>query len=135
MINSNLKLGLIIMTILYIFMMCRMIKKEKVQISYVTFWLVTALVGFLVTLFPEPILSFSKKLGFELVSNMIFVITIYILYFLTFKLLVMISKEKEKSAMLAQEISILKTRVNKLEKLEERNKQEVGNKTEDKKKK
>ena len=115
MVNSNLKIGLIIMTVLYIFMMCRMIKKEKIQIAYVTFWIVTALFGFLIILLPEPILAFSKKLGFELASNMIFVITIYILYFLTFKLLVMLSKEKEKSAMLAQEISILKTRVKKIE--------------------
>ena len=51
---------------------------------------------------------------------MIFSIAIFIILYLIFNLTILISKEQNRNTLLIQEISILKKRINELEKKEEK---------------
>ena len=50
---------------------------------------------------------------------MIFCITIFILFYIVFKLTLKLSKEQERTVNLTQELSILKAKINKMEKIKE----------------
>ena len=65
---------------------------------------------------PNFINKISRWLGFELTTNMIFCVTIFIAFYLIFNLMILISDLKGKNVKLIQEISILKNRVNEIEK-------------------
>ena len=117
----SLKVVLIIITLIYVFLILKSIRKKKLQISFSVFWLITGGVLIIALLIPNLVESIATLLGFEVPANMIFCITIFVAFYLIFNLTVALSKENRKSTLLIQEISMLKSRI---EKLEENNKTE-----------
>ena len=103
----SLRIALIIATLIYLFFILRAIKRKKLQISLSVFWIFTA-----IALIIEQI---SKWLGFEVTTNMIFCVTIFIAFYLIFSLMILISDLKRKNVKLIQEISILKKKVEEIE--------------------
>ena len=101
----NLKIALIIMTIIYLVLIFKEIKNKKLQISFSTFWIISGILLIIAIAIPnfiEPV-------------NMLFCITIFVAFYLIFHLTVKLSKESQKNTLLIQELSILKQKVDKLE--------------------
>lgn len=121
--NIILRIVLIVITLIYIAFLIKNTKHKKIQVSFSTFWLMSALVLILAIAFPGVVEWISAKLGFETASNMIFVITIFVAFCLIFGLTVRISQEHKKNVLLIQEISLLKNRVGKLEKANNKTKE------------
>lgn len=115
----SLKLVLIVITLIYIFLILKSIRKKKLQMSFSIFWLITGILLIIALLIPNLVENISKALGFEVPANMVFCLTIFVSFYLIFNLTVALSKENKKNTLLVQEVSILKKRV---EKLEENNK-------------
>lgn len=115
----SLNLVLIVITLIYIFLILKSIKKKKLQMSFSVFWLITGILLIIALVIPNLVENISKVLGFEVPANMIFCLTIFVSFYLIFNLTVALSKENKKNTLLVQEISMLKKRV---EKLEENNK-------------
>lgn len=115
----SLNLVLIVITLIYIFLILKSIRKKKLQMSFSLFWLITGILLIIALLIPNLVENISKTLGFEVPSNMVFCLTIFVSFYLIFNLTVALSKENKKNTLLVQEVSILKKRV---EKLEENNK-------------
>ena len=113
--TSNLKIALIIMTVIYLFLVIKEIKNKKLQISFSTFWLVSGILLIIAIAIPNLIEVLTKSLGFEMPVNMLFCITIFVSFYLIFNLTVKLSKEAQKNTLLVQELSILKKRVGELE--------------------
>lgn len=113
--NTTLKIALIIITLIYIFLILKSIRKKKINISFSIFWIITGIGLIVCTLVPNFIEYISKKLGFEAPSNMLFCITIFIAFYLIFNLTMILSKENHKNTTLVQEISLLKKKVKSLE--------------------
>lgn len=111
----NLKIALIIMTIIYLLLIIKEIKNKKLQISFSTFWIVSGILLIIAIAIPNLIEILTKLLGFEMPVNMLFCITIFVSFYLIFNLTVRLSKEAKKNTLLVQEISILKKRVTELE--------------------
>lgn len=111
-----LNIVLIVITLIYIFLILKSIRKKKLQISFSVFWLITGILLILALLIPNLVENISKMLGFEVPANMVFCLTIFVSFYLIFNLTIAISKENKKNTMLVQEISILKKRVEELEK-------------------
>ena len=61
------------------------------------------------------LMNASKMLGFEAPSNMLFVLTIFIAFYLIFNLTTIISQENKKNVLLVQKVSLLKKKVKELE--------------------
>ncbi len=115
MINISLSIVLIIITLIYIFLIVKSIRNKKLQMSFSIFWLFTGVFLIIALLIPGLVENISKLLGFEVPANMVFCITIFVSFYMIFKLTLYISKENKKNTLLIQEISMLKKRVEELE--------------------
>lgn len=111
----SLNLVLIVITLIYIFLILKSIRKKKLQMSFSLFWLITGILLIIALLIPNLVENISKALGFEVPSNMVFCLTIFVSFYLIFNLTVALSKENQKNTLLVQEVSMLKKRVEKLE--------------------
>lgn len=112
----SLNLVLIVITLIYIFLILKSIKKKKLQMSFSVFWLITGILLIIALLIPNLVENISKALGFEVPANMVFCLTIFVSFYLIFNLTVALSKENKKNTLLVQEVSMLKKRVEELEK-------------------
>jgi hypothetical protein len=113
--SLNLKIVLIIVTIVYLWVLLRAIQKKKIKVAFSTFWIVSGVLLILALIIPNFAESLANILGFEVPSNMIFCITIFVAFYLIFNLTMKLSKVHENNITLVQEISLLKDRVKKLE--------------------
>lgn len=111
----SLRIALIVITLIYLLFILRAIKRKKLQISLSIFWILTGVVLMISIAIPNFIERISRWLGFELTTNMIFCVTIFIAFYLIFNLMILISDLKRKNVKLIQEISILKRRVDEIE--------------------
>lgn len=111
----SLNVVLIVITLIYIFLILKSIRKKKLQMSFSVFWLITGILLIIALLIPNLVENISKALGFEVPANMVFCLTIFVSFYLIFNLTVAISKENKKNTLLVQEVSMLKKRVEELE--------------------
>lgn len=112
----SLRIALIVITLIYLFFVLRAIKRKKLQISLSIFWILTGVILMISIAIPNFINKISRWLGFELTTNMIFCVTIFIAFYLIFNLMISISDLKRKNVKLIQELSLLKKRVEEIEK-------------------
>lgn len=112
----SLNVVLIIITLIYLFLILKAIRKKKLQMSFSIFWLITGVLLIIALLIPNLVEMISMILGFEVPANMIFCITIFVSFYLIFNLTISLSKENRKNTLLIQELSMLKKRVEELEK-------------------
>lgn len=111
-----LKIALVVVVLIYIFFILKTVKRKNMRIGYLIFWSITGVILIIALLIPNLVENFSKLIGFEMPINMIFSAAIFIILYLIFNLTTLISKEEKKNTLLIQEISMLKQRVEELEK-------------------
>lgn len=114
--STDLRIFLIVVTLIYYAAIVKSIRKNKLQISFAIFWITSGVVLLIMALFPQLCINISNFLGFETTSNMIFCITIFIAFYLIFMLTIRLSEENKKKVLLIQELSILKEKLEKIEK-------------------
>ncbi len=114
--NIILRVALIIIMILYLAIIVKAVKKKNMRINYLIFWIIIGIFLFIALLFPDLITIISNVVGFEVPLNMIFSVAIFIVLYLIHELMTLVSKEEKKNTLLIQEVSLLKKRVEKLEK-------------------
>ena len=114
--NQALNIVLVVITLVYIFLVIKSIRKKKLQMAFSVFWLITGIVLIVALLIPNLVENIAGLLGFEVPANMVFCITIFVAFYLIFNLTISLSKENKKNTELIQEVSLLKKRVGELEK-------------------
>ncbi len=114
--NIILRVALIIIMILYLAIIVKAVKKKNMRINYLIFWIIIGIFLFIALLFPDLITIISNVVGFEVPLNMIFSVAIFIVLYLIHELMTLVSQEEKKNTLLIQEVSLLKKRVEKLEK-------------------
>ncbi len=115
----KLKIALIIILLIYIFCILKAVKRKNMRINYLIFWSITGLLLIVALCIPNLVENISRLLGFEMPINMIFSVAIFVILYLIFNLTTLISQEQNKNVLLIQEISILKQRIEELEKNKE----------------
>ena len=116
--SASLKIALIIIILIYWFFIIKSVRNKSMKIGYLIFWLVLG-VGMIVALvIPNFVERLSRFVGFELPINMIFSGAILVIMYLVYDLSRQITKEQNKNTMLIQEISIMKKRIDEIEKRE-----------------
>ena len=113
--SQTLKIALTIITLIFVLLIIKAIRKKEMNITYSLFWIVIGSLLIVASIVPNFIETISKGLGFETPSNMLFCITIFIAFYLIFNLMVIASKEHKKNIALVQEVSLLKNRLLNLE--------------------
>ena len=109
------------MILIYVSLILKKIQSKKLQLNFSTFWIISGVLLLLAVITPNLIENLTKLLGFEVPANMLFCITIFVAFYLIFNLTIKLSNEAQKNTLLIQEISLLKSRISKLE---EKNKEE-----------
>lgn len=114
--SVTLRIALCIVSIIYLLIIVKSIKSQKLQLSFSIFWIFIAGIMLFAIAFPNLIEIFAVWLGFELTSNMVFFITIFVAFYLIFNLTIKVSKDNSKIRELIQEISMLNKKIEELEK-------------------
>ena len=89
----NLKIALIIITLIYVFLVLKEIKNKKLKLSFAIFWIISGILLIIAIMTPNLIEYLTKIIGFEVPANMLFCITIFTAFYLIFNLTVKLSKE------------------------------------------
>ena len=112
----TLRIALIIVVLIYILGILKAVKRKNMRISYLIFWSILGILLIVALCIPGLVENISNLLGFELPINMIFSAAIFVIFYLIFDLSKLITKEQTKNTLLIQEISMLKQKIEKLEK-------------------
>lgn len=114
--SIELRCALLFITIIYAFVIVKLIKKKEMNMHFSIFWIFSIIILLFLILFPNVVVSISKILGFETPVNMLFCFAIFVAFYLIFKLTLNLSQEYRKNVLMIQEISILKKKIEELEK-------------------
>ena len=114
--DLSLKLFLFLLILLQLVLIIHTIKSRKMSMRYGSFWIFILILMSIAVLFPNILINLSNFFGFEVASNMIFLVGFFFLFYIIFILTMSISKQHTTIKNLTQEISILKERVEKNEK-------------------
>ena len=116
--SVSLKISLIAILLIYWFFIIKSVRNKSMRIDYLIFWLILGVGMIIAIAIPNFVENLSNLIGFELPINMIFSISILVIMYLLYDVTKQLTKEQNKNTMLIQEISILKNRIEKLEKKE-----------------
>lgn len=105
---TNIQIEMSIAAILLLIIIIILLKRNTISIKSSIAWLLLPIVFLLIAIFPEPLATLSNWLGFEALSNFIFLIAIALLIILCFFLTITISHQQTQITKLIQEVSILK---------------------------
>ena len=111
--STNLIILLLSFCILFGIYIFINIFKRKISLQQSLMWFSYVILMIIALVSPTVDNYLAKILGFEVTSNMIFFFCFVILIIICFNLTKIISKEKEKVIMLAQELAILKKELKK----------------------
>ncbi len=89
------------------------LKKGRISEKYSLLWYFMALVIFALAVLPSIFTFFAKYLGFQTIASLIIAIFFVLLIFLTMALTIIVSGQSKKTTLLIQELSILKSEINK----------------------
>lgn len=113
---TNLQIEMSIATIILLIIIVFSLKRNTISIKNSIVWLLLPIIFLIIAIFPNPLEAFANWLGFETLSNFIFVIIIALLLILNFSLTITTSKQQRQITKLIQEVSILKHQKEKHEK-------------------
>ncbi|TLG71111.1 DUF2304 domain-containing protein [Culicoidibacter larvae] len=104
--NLTLRLLLIIASILTFLYMWVKVKKSQVQISDIAGWFLIGIGLIIIAIFPGLVSIFTNLFGFISDTNVVFLIMIFLLFILTFRQMLQISKLKAQNELLARKIAV-----------------------------
>lgn len=107
----TLRILLIVATVLTFLYMWVKVKKSQVQIHDISGWFLIGFGLIVIALFPGLVTLFTNLFGFISDTNVVFLIMIFLLFILTFRQMLQISKLKNQNEVLAQKMAILELKV------------------------
>ena len=106
--NINLKIFLITICILYLFFIYVKAFKKELDYRNAFAWMGIIILLMILCIFDKILLPLKALLGFEVTSNMIFLIGFIIISLLLLSLSIKVNKQNDKIRKLTQELAILK---------------------------
>ena len=111
--SINLRILLMIFSVSLFILILNYMSKNRLPIRYSIFWLVAPILIFIVGAFPEFVGFFTKLIGFKTTSNLVIGIILAMLIIITLILTMIVSGHKRKIKLLIQEVSMLKSEIEK----------------------
>ena len=105
---STLQIEMAIAAAILFVIIITSIARNRLSVRNSIAWLLLPIAFIIVAIFPGPLQSFANWLGFEQLSNFIFLVVIAVLILICFFLTISNSKQQDQITKLNQEISILK---------------------------
>ena len=108
---TNLQIEMTIAAIILLILITICLKKNTLSVKSSIAWFLLPIIFIVIAIFPDPIAAFATWLGFETLSNFIFLVVIAMLILLCFFLTITISHQQSTITKLIQDVSILKHKV------------------------
>lgn len=105
---TSLQIEMIIAAIILFIIIIIGLTRSGLSIKNSIAWFLLPIAFIIVAIFPDPLQSFASWLGFETLSNFIFVVVIALLILICFFQTISNSRQQKQITKLIQEISILK---------------------------
>ncbi|MDR1767176.1 MAG: DUF2304 domain-containing protein [Propionibacteriaceae bacterium] len=86
----------------------RMVARRTLDLRYASLWIVVAVGVAVVACWPELLVAVSSALGFQAVSNFMFVVVVVLLLLVSLRLSMELTKAELRIQRLAEELAILK---------------------------
>ena len=112
---TKLILEILLFSLILILIILFIVRKGRISVKYSLVWFFSILIILICEIIPNFMISISKFLGFVTMSNMIFSLLFAILIFICISLTIIVSGQKEKIKLLIQEVSMIKSQINKKE--------------------
>ncbi len=104
--TGRLHVLLIIISVLFFSYIVRTIRKSKVKLDYVFFWILFSIFLIIVSIFPPLISKLKNLVGMTSDVNFLFVLIIFLVAYKAFTLSLQLSRLQEKFENLAQNIAL-----------------------------
>ena len=108
--KTSLICFLCICVVLFLVLVFRPLMHQKISVKQGLRWFGVVAVMAIALAFPGLSSTISNFLGFEITSNMIFIVGFFALLFMTYFMSVELTQQKKSIALLSQELSILKAK-------------------------
>ena len=108
MMNINLKIFLITICILFIFHVYVKLIKKELDFKNALAWISIILMLMILCIFDTILIPLKDVLGFEVVSNMVFLIGFILISLIVLSQSIKLNKQQAKIVKLTQELAILK---------------------------
>ena len=105
---TTLQIEMTVAAIILFIIIIVSIIRSRLSIKNSIAWLLLPIAFIIVAIFPGPLQSFAHWLGFETLSNFIFLVIIALLILICFFLTISNSKQQKQITKLNQDIAILK---------------------------
>lgn len=111
--SISLRLGLVIVALVIMIIVLAQLKKRRIPVKYSLVWMLSSIIILLIAIVPRLFVAIAKYLGFVTMSNLVIAMFIFILLMISLTLTVIVSGQRKKITLLMQEVSILKSNLNK----------------------
>ena len=116
--SNTLRYGIAIVVGIFLIIIFNLIRKNKLNMKYALLWIVLSILMVIALLIPDFLFKLSNLLGFEVMSNMLYLIAILVLLLICISLTIFISKQSSMITLLTQEVSMLKSKIKEEDKQE-----------------
>lgn len=106
--SKSLVISLVVFSVIWIIIILRLVRNDKLSIKYSMIWLFMSLIIFIVGIFPKLMELISDFFGFLTISNLVIGIILTLLLFITLVLTMIVTNQKSQINNLIQEVSMLK---------------------------
>ena len=126
----SLRLQIIIgvLLILFVIVLVNMVRKEKIELRYALPWSLMIVALFIMDLFPSIPGRLAEMVGIELSVNMLFFLGFVFALCIIFTQSLSISRNQKKVKQMAQEIALLKERIERVEEKKNGSSKEISEK-------
>ena len=92
-----------------------MLRRRQLRERHAIWWLFAGLLALVASIFPSTLVWAADTLGFEVPINLVFFVSLFILFLVALQHSAELTKTESHNRVLAEEISILKIRVQQIE--------------------
>lgn len=108
MMTNILKVEVISFIVLFLVFILNSIRKNKMSLKYSLIWIFASMIILIFILIPGLLDRLTKILGFEMPSNMIYMLAIVAILLIILSLTAIVSHQADQIRLLIQEVSLLK---------------------------
>lgn len=107
--NNVLKIEMIIVLLLFLLFIVNSIRRNRMNLKYSLIWIFSSIVILVFVLIPGLLEWTTKMLGFQVTSNMIYMLAIVAILLIVLSLTTIVSRQADEIRSLIQEVSLLKS--------------------------
>ena len=117
--SITLRISVLFVALAIFLIIVQLLRRGRIPIKFSLLWAISVILLLFVAIFPRILIDISSIIGFQAMSNMVLAVIICILIVISIAITVIASGQTTKIELLIQEISMLKRKVEEMEKKDE----------------